>query len=217
MLHDVFAFRFACINFLEKEVLKLWILVKECFLNKIWLEGEQAQGFISQNGRKISFMDSYVDLTDHYYSNFKREYPILDNFSACEPFPFTTEPDEVLFLIGFCLSKENVIGIEKLPHFLGDDVDWYEFSLEFAVFTGNVACFEYLKNSRSIEYSYVNIIKKIFSSKEEDRKQPCFIFHFLLLNSEEKAELFQEYGVEMLPQFLQWPLSLTFVENPGRI
>ncbi|GBM30877.1 hypothetical protein AVEN_261964-1 [Araneus ventricosus] len=41
LLNDVFAFRLACINFLEREVLKLWPLVKLYFLNKIMLESEQ--------------------------------------------------------------------------------------------------------------------------------------------------------------------------------
>ncbi|GBM91745.1 hypothetical protein AVEN_154561-1 [Araneus ventricosus] len=84
----------------------------------------------------------------------------------------------------------------------------HEFSLEFAAFSGNVACFEYLKNFRNIENSYVDIIEKNFSSKEEDRRQPCFVF------SEEKAELFHKYDEETLIQFLQWPLILMFVENP---
>ncbi|GBO14932.1 hypothetical protein AVEN_267773-1 [Araneus ventricosus] len=187
MLHDVSAFRFACINFLEKEVLELWILVKEYFLNKIRLEGEQANAFMAQNGRQCGLTNS-VDLTDHYYSNSIRGYPfsgftpflINRHLPLFQPFPFTTEPDEVLFWIGFCLSRENAISIQEVPHFLGGDIGWYEFSLEFAAFSGNVACFEYLKNFQ-------------------------------------KAELFQEYGHETLTQFLQWPLSLTFVENPERL
>ncbi|GBM20809.1 hypothetical protein AVEN_108258-1 [Araneus ventricosus] len=214
MLHYVFAFRLACMNFLEKEVLKLWILVKEYFLNRIMLEGEQANAIIAQNGRTFDGTDIYVDLTDHYYSYYIREYPNWENSSDSQPFPFTAEPYEVLFWIGFCLSKENAVGLEEMPHFLGDYFDWYEFALEFAAFSGNVACFDYLKNFRSIEYSNAYIIKRNFSSKAEDRKQPCFVFNFLPLNSEEKAELFRKYEAETLTQFLQWPLTLMFVENP---
>ncbi|GBN47910.1 hypothetical protein AVEN_216808-1, partial [Araneus ventricosus] len=62
ILDNVFAFRLACINFLEKEVLKLWILVKEYFLNKLILEGEQANSFIERSPLLRS-----IDLYEQYY------------------------------------------------------------------------------------------------------------------------------------------------------
>ncbi|GBO24420.1 hypothetical protein AVEN_29792-1 [Araneus ventricosus] len=62
-----------------------------------------------------------------------------------------------------------------------------------------------------------------YSQQEEqqhpcfDRQPPCFIFHYALLNSEEEAELFQNFPLHMLFYFLQWPLSLTFLDNLERL
>ncbi|GBO41325.1 hypothetical protein AVEN_67373-1 [Araneus ventricosus] len=49
------------------------------------------------------------------------------------------------------------------------------------------------------------------------RQLPCFIFHYVLLNWEEEAELFQKFPSHMLSYFLQWPLSLTFLDNIERL
>ncbi|GBM30875.1 hypothetical protein AVEN_261963-1 [Araneus ventricosus] len=95
---------------------------------------------------------------------------------------------------------------------MGILVGWYEVSLEESALFCNVACYDYFKNDEKIEYSRVAMIRKIFAL-EEDNQLPCFIFHFIHLCPEEKAKLFKKFPRAMVSQFLQWPLSLTFLEN----
>ncbi|GBN90140.1 hypothetical protein AVEN_161901-1 [Araneus ventricosus] len=131
----VFAFRLACVNFLEKEVLKLWILVKQKLLYKISMEGCDPLRFPALYSDRYIFVKkpAIASGCKYVYEATKFEFP---------PFPSTTETDEVLFWISYCLSKENATNIKEVPHFMGNDVDWYEFSLESAAYSGNVACSE---------------------------------------------------------------------------
>ncbi|GBM95591.1 hypothetical protein AVEN_207051-1 [Araneus ventricosus] len=206
MLHNVLAFRLACVNFLENEVLKLWIFVRQYFLNKIILEGEQPHSFL----REYSFREILVKTQSLCCAS-----PYMLGTANFPRFPCTREPDEVLFWISYCLSKENAIAIKEVPHFMGHDVDWYEFSLESAALSGNVSCFDYFKNfcKRKVDYSHIKIIQGIFSPYGKDCGQPCLVFYFMLLNWQERTELLRKRPMHMLSHFLQWPLSQTFVEN----
>ncbi|GBO01269.1 hypothetical protein AVEN_24729-1 [Araneus ventricosus] len=208
----VFAFRLACVNFLEMEVLKLWILVKQILLHKISKEGCDPLRFSAFFTGRFTFVKKPVIARVWKYIYEKR-------FSELPSSSCTTEPDEVLFWISYCLSKENATDIKEVPHFIGNDVDWYEFSLESAAYSGNVACLDYFINicKREVEYNYVGIIIGNFFVDQKNSEQPCFIFHFMLLDSQEKAELFREYPRKMVGHFLQWPLSQTFVENTEEI
>ncbi|GBO14312.1 hypothetical protein AVEN_30115-1 [Araneus ventricosus] len=125
------------------------------------------------------------------------KYTYREKLSRFPCFPHTRESDEVLFWIGYCLSKDNATSIKEVPHFIGNDVDWYEFSLESAAYSGNVAWLDYFINfcKRKIEYNYVGFMKANFFADEKCREHPCFIFHFVLLNSQEKAELFREFTI----------------------
>ncbi|GBM30871.1 hypothetical protein AVEN_261960-1 [Araneus ventricosus] len=215
MLHNVFAFRLACINFLEKEVLKLWPFVKKYYLNKIMLESEKSDAYLDQ----LSIWKS-IELAQrakrHCIEDFNIPYfEILGTLVHSPLLPCTAECDEVLFWISYLVSKENAINMKEIPHFKGKSADWYKYSLQSAVVSGNAACFDYFYSLRNtgIEYNCVKMFEQFFSSKKEDRQQPCFVFHFVLLNYEEKAELFRKFPREMVSHFLQWPLSLTFVEK----
>ncbi|GBM30870.1 hypothetical protein AVEN_261959-1 [Araneus ventricosus] len=215
MLHNVFAFRFACINFLEKEVLKLWTFVKQYYLNKIMMESERSQVSLDEFSHlKSSALDRRMK-QHHSYQNKFLHVEEYDRREHVPLFPCTTESDEVVFWISYCLSKENAINMKEIPHFKGKSADWYKYSLRSAAVSGNVACFDYIYSlhNTGIEYNYVKMFEQFFSSSEEDRLQPCFVFHFMLLSYEEKYELFRKFPREMVSHFLQWPLSLTFVEK----
>ncbi|GBL68969.1 hypothetical protein AVEN_176096-1 [Araneus ventricosus] len=208
----LFAFRLACVNFLEKEVLKLWIVVKQKLLYKISMEGSDPLRFPALYSDRFIFVKkpAIASGCKYVYEPTKFEFA---------PFPCTTETDEVLFWISYCLAKEKTMNIKEVPHFMGNDADWYEFSLESAAFSVNVACLDYFINfcKRKVEYDYVGIIKANFFLDRCDCEQPCFIFHFMLLDSQEKADLFRESTREMVSHFLQWPLSQTFLENAEKI
>ncbi|CAL1274936.1 unnamed protein product, partial [Larinioides sclopetarius] len=213
ILNNVLAFRIACVNFLENEVLKLWAFVKQYFLKKIILEGEQPHLF----QRRCSFREILVKRDPPY--NEWPPSPYRFKLSNIPRFPCTRESDEVLFWISYCLSKENAIVMKEVPHFMGNDVNWYEFSLESAALSGNVACFDYFQNfcKKKVEYDHLNIIDGILLSFGEEWEQPCLIFNFMLLNSQERTELLRTHPIRMLSHFLEWPFSQMFVENTEEI
>lgn len=194
MFDNVVAFRLASINFLEKEVLKLWTHVKEFFLNKLILESDQPNPLVRTNRQYHSALNwqGYQPMREYTYSK--------DIRSNCST---STEREEVIFWIGCCLSEENRIMIQSIPHFLINNFDWYEFSFNFAIFSGNVACFDYFRNfcSPIIRYEPSYFFQNIFyfhdgEEREHlcfERQLPCFIFFYMLLDSVDQDYLFLNF------------------------
>ncbi|KAF8787802.1 hypothetical protein HNY73_009364 [Argiope bruennichi] len=205
-LDSTVAFRLASINYLEAEVLKLWPSVKHYFLNKIVQESE----------RPGTSDEEMEEPDDEMVRNSLSETPGRRDYSTV--FSNIKEPCEVLYWIGYCLSKENAVTMDEVPHFSGDN-DWLGFSLASAAHYGNISRFEHFEKSRVItmKYDYMWIMEKLFKSKDEDNQQPCFVFIFKRLDSEEKARLFQQFPRETISQFLQWPLSVTFRDNAEEV
>ncbi|CAL1294482.1 unnamed protein product [Larinioides sclopetarius] len=199
----LFAFRLACVNFLEKEVLMLWILVKQKLLHKISMEGCDPIRYSRLSYRGIL-------QREHASSKGCLEFP---------RFPCTTEADEVMFWIGVCLSKENTSDLKEVPHFTGEDVDWYEFALESSILSCNVAGLDYFRNfsKRKVEYCNVEIFERNLGPDLKYYEQQSFMSYLMLLDSQAKADLLRRRTDRTVYHFLQWPLSQAFVENTEQI
>ncbi|GBN61929.1 hypothetical protein AVEN_245569-2 [Araneus ventricosus] len=145
MLPDVFAFRLACVNFLQVEVLKLWPRVMLYFLNKMMLESEKPH--------VINDMFSFPKLFGTENKQVSPYHPYFNEIRETDSVSYTTEPREVLFWISHCLSKEH--SMQATPFFEKEEVkydfslkseflhaeDWKRFILKAAVSSGNALDF----------------------------------------------------------------------------
>ncbi|GBM47778.1 hypothetical protein AVEN_260065-1 [Araneus ventricosus] len=217
MLPNVFAFRLACVNFLEVDVLKLWPHVMQYLLNRMMLESEKPH--------VINDKFSFSKLFGAENKQVSPYLPYFDRIRETNSVSYTTEPLEVLFWIIRCLSKEQATNMQEVPYFENDPgwddsklidffprKDWNDFILNTGFYSGNVACFDYCNKY----WSYKEMTKKI-SSCHRDILHISFVFHYRLLTSSEIEDLFQTCPRWMGFCFLQWSMSFTFLKKTEEI
>ncbi|KAF8787800.1 uncharacterized protein LOC129972119 [Argiope bruennichi] len=188
-LHKVIAFRLACINFLEVEVLRLWPSVLQYFLNRIVF-----QYFKMESSDNVLYFPS-------------------DSYSG-----FISEPSEVFFWIGYCLSIEKRVQLHEVPHFSQYPNNiWYKNALCRASASGCIPFFEYESNcsSSGVFFSHEDEIKNLFIDSKN--YLVSLFYHFSSMGAERKTNLFREFPRNVLSYFLQWPLSLLLLENTDKI
>ncbi|KAF8787801.1 uncharacterized protein LOC129973044 [Argiope bruennichi] len=205
LLDNVTAFRLACTNFQEMEIVKLWPSVRQYFFEKMLLESQDT----SHTGKS-----PYSPRTLLCYNRFYADLETVLNIRNSRD-RYVIEPSEVLFWIRGCMSIENnrEDASSFMEFILGDDeLHWTD-----AVGCGNVACMDYFKRCLNVRYGGEEIIEYIFKHPVVDCRLQCFISEFSSLSSEKKSFVFRKHTQKMISHFLQWPLSLTFAENAEEI